>query len=97
MIFDVTIHNKQYFLRLFNTLIFNDIEYFLFLLKNRFHLSDDIDSDEYYTINTIAETMQQTGDKKVFSDSVRSGDKGRVSSREVEKSNKPQFVSEIFE
>lgn len=30
MIFDVTIHNKQYFLRLFNTLIFNDIEY-LFL------------------------------------------------------------------
>lgn len=74
-------------------------EYFAHQLHNKFYLTDDIDLDKSLSLDSIAETAQDMGEKKIYSNSGgRTGDKGRVSTREVSSKTVAQsFDSEIFE
>ena len=71
------------------------VDYFAHQLKNRFFLTDDIYMEKSLSIDSIAETAQEgPGEKKVYSNDGRSGDKGRISTREVS-SKKP--TAQIFD
>lgn len=72
-----------------------DIEYFAHELKRKFYFTDDINLDKELSINSIADTANESEkDNTIYSNEIKkTGKKGKTSIRDTDKNNSNIFAS----